>query len=158
LVESQSAQAIRQTYPVGLRDLADGGPFRLMAGQPTGGSELALMLGRSILGVGGYDPEAAARAYGYWFESGPFDIGEATRRALSAIPLQAWMQDRGHERAASAARAAADPDSQANDSLMRVSPLGIWGSNLDPGRLADLARADSQLTHPNLICQEACAV
>jgi ADP-ribosylglycohydrolase len=51
----------------------------------------------------------------------------------------------------------ANPDSQANGSLMRVSPLGIFSAG-EPAIAAELARADSRLTHPNQVCQDACAV
>ena len=36
---------------------------------------MALALARSIERSGGYDLEIAARAYGYWLQSGPFDLG-----------------------------------------------------------------------------------
>ena len=57
-----------------------------------------------------------------------------------------------------AAMQSADGDSQANGSLMRASPLGIWGQGLLPDDLAEIAREDSRVTHPNPVCQEACAV
>jgi ADP-ribosylglycohydrolase len=41
---------------------------------------------------------------------------------------------------------------------MRISPLGIWGYRLHPDALARHASADSILTHPHPVCQEACAV
>jgi ADP-ribosyl-[dinitrogen reductase] hydrolase len=53
-------------------------------------------------------------------------------------------------------RGAALVSSQANGSLMRQSPLGIFGWRMDAGELADLACRDSALTHPNPACQEAC--
>jgi ADP-ribosylglycohydrolase len=40
---------------------------------------------------------------------------------------------------------------------MRLSPLGILFAGSDPGTIAASARADSALTHPNPVCQEACA-
>ena len=40
---------------------------------------------------------------------------------------------------------------------MRAGPLGIWGWRHVPEDLADAARADSRITHPNIVCQEACA-
>jgi ADP-ribosylglycohydrolase/fructose-1,6-bisphosphatase/inositol monophosphatase family enzyme len=133
LVEFQSAEAIRAARPGGVRDLEDGGTFGTIAGQPTDDSEMALALARSIVAAGGYRPEAAFGAYRRWRESGPFDIGTTTQAGLSGFP---------------------NPDSQANGSLMRVSPLGILGWNRDA---TALARADSALTHPNPVCQDACA-
>jgi ADP-ribosyl-[dinitrogen reductase] hydrolase len=91
-----------------------------------------------------------ARAYRHWYQSGPFDVGGTTSQALSATI--------GQENAAEAAMGAASRSSQANGSLMRISPLGIYGQALQAEALADLARLDSSLTHPHPVCQEACAV
>jgi ADP-ribosylglycohydrolase len=40
---------------------------------------------------------------------------------------------------------------------MRQSPLAIWGHALPPHTLADCVRADTRLTHPSLVCQDASA-
>jgi ADP-ribosylglycohydrolase len=50
--------------------------------------------------------------------------------------------------------------SKANGSLMRATPLGIWGHRLSDDELAYYAQCDSKLSHPNLSCQhaEACYV
>ena len=148
-VEFEIASGLRHRYPQGVRELTGGGPWSTLAGQPTDDSELALMLARSILAAGRYDPEAAARAYGFWYRSRPFDVGNATRQALSALP--------DGPGAAEAAQRAADAHTQANGSLMRVSPLAIWGWRLPAERVAALARADSRLTHPSPVCQGAVA-
>src|SRR6202035_5006442 len=94
-----------------------------------------------------YDAESVAEAYGRWFASGPFDCGNTTRRALRAAA------NVGSNKAA-AARAAADPDSQGNGSLMRVAPIGIWAGSA--AEAAAAAIADSVLTHPNPVCRIAC--
>jgi ADP-ribosylglycohydrolase len=52
--------------------------------------------------------------------------------------------------------AEADPGRPANGSLMRISPLGIFGAGR-PDEAAGWARADSRLTHPHPACQTACA-
>ncbi|MDW8467738.1 MAG: ADP-ribosylglycohydrolase family protein [Burkholderiales bacterium] len=135
LVEFQDARAIAKAYPQGVRDLADGGTWGTIAGQPTDDTELALALARAILRAGRYDAEAALAAYRAWLASRPFDLGATTRAALAGRP---------------------DPESQANGSLMRVSPIGVWAAG-DPARAAEAARADSRLTHPNPVCVEACA-
>ena len=41
---------------------------------------------------------------------------------------------------------------------MRISPLGIAAHNLAPDHVAEMARLDSALTHPHIVCQESCAV
>ncbi|HPC46849.1 MAG TPA: ADP-ribosylglycohydrolase family protein, partial [Deltaproteobacteria bacterium] len=72
LVEFESAESIRRKYPGGLRELADGGTFNTIAGQPTDDSEMALMLARTLVERGSYDAEATFEAYKYWFNSHPF--------------------------------------------------------------------------------------
>lgn len=157
LVEFRSPAEIRRQYPDGLRLLEDDGPlspWRTLAGQPTDDSELALSLARALVAAGGYNLEAVARAYVGWFRSRPFDCGSTIGRALGA----ASDEDLAERRVASRLLASASSTSQANGSLMRISPLGIWGHRLPADQLADWARADSRLTHPHPVCQESCAV
>lgn len=61
LVEFQSPDEIRLGYPDGVRELADGGTWNTIAGQPTDDSEMALLLARMLVKTGLYDPEAAVR-------------------------------------------------------------------------------------------------
>ncbi|MDQ7825699.1 MAG: inositol monophosphatase family protein [Candidatus Eremiobacteraeota bacterium] len=152
LVEFMSPEDIRDAYPQGVRVLHNGGTFHTIAGQPTDDSEMALMLARTLVKRGTYDPDETAKAYVYWHDSGPFDMGTTTRWALSALKSSTG------EKALSVASREAFRDSQANGSLMRVSPLGIWGWDLAPEELAACARQDSSLTHQNQVCQDACAV
>ncbi|HVC32068.1 MAG TPA: ADP-ribosylglycohydrolase family protein [Chloroflexota bacterium] len=157
LVEFRSSAEIRRRYPDGPCLLEDDGPlspWHTLAGQPTDDSELALALARAIVATGGYDREAVAQAYVGWYRSAPFDCGTTIGHALGAVS----GDDLQGNRVAARLLASASPTSQANGSLMRISPLGIWGHALPLDQLADLARDDSKLTHPQPICQESCAV
>ena len=49
LVECEDAATIRAQYPQGVRELADGGVWNTIAGQPTDDSEMALALARSLV-------------------------------------------------------------------------------------------------------------
>ena len=49
LVEFKDANTIRTLYPNGVRELADGGVWDTLAGQPTDDSEMALALARSLI-------------------------------------------------------------------------------------------------------------
>ena len=49
LVEFQTPEQIRRAYPDGVRELADGGTWNTIAGQPTDDSEMALMLARMLV-------------------------------------------------------------------------------------------------------------
>jgi ADP-ribosylglycohydrolase len=97
---------------------------------------MALALARSILARGRYEAESVLAAYREWYRSGPFDIGTTTRAALAGYLMG---------------------ESQANGSLMRASPLGIYAHAMGPERAALLARQDSPLTHPNPVCGDAVA-
>lgn len=147
-VEFSSAAAIRARYPQGLRSVVGGGPFQVRPGQVTDDTELALALARSLAAFGA-DRDEVARAYLRWYRGGPFDVGGTTARALG---LEGRLRDL---RAADLA-AAASESSQANGSLMRCAPIALFAAE-DPAWAAELARADSGLTHPHDACREACA-
>ena len=150
LVEFEPEERIARLYPDGVCDLQDGGTWDILAGQATDDSELALALARTLLETGRYNREAVAAAYGEWYVSGPFDIGGTIEQALSA----AAGADAGHR--AEAVSSQADAGSQANGSLMRISPIGIWARQPE---VADrFAREDSRLTHPHEVCVDACGV
>ncbi|HXK11984.1 MAG TPA: inositol monophosphatase family protein [Vicinamibacteria bacterium] len=136
LVEFQAGESIRRSYPDGPRRLMDGGHWDILAGQPTDDSEMALALARSIASRGSFEREAAHAAYRAWLRSSPFDVGGTVGAALRDHP---------------------NPASQANGSLMRASPLGVYAHALDAPLAAELARQDSSLTHPNPVCGDAVA-
>jgi ADP-ribosyl-[dinitrogen reductase] hydrolase len=137
LVEFQTPAEIRKRYPDGVRELADGGTWNTLAGQPTDDSEMAIMLARTIVEAGAYDPSSALKAYRFWIDSAPFDCGGTISSALHGTT---------------------NLDSQANGALMRVSPLGIFGARHDIKQVAEWARQDAALTHPNPVCLHANAL
>ena len=133
LVEFQTPERIGRNYPDGVRQMQDGGTWNTIAGQPTDDSEMALALARSIIAEGVYVQDAARTAYEQWFASGPFDFGNTVRRGLGYDP---------------------DHTSQANGALMRVSPLGIFGSRFSSEEVGVWAEKDAIITHPNPICRQ----
>ena len=74
-MEFQPPEQIRREYPDGVRELAAGGTWNTIAGQPTDDSEMALLLARMLAEHGRYDSEEARKAYVFWLNSGPFDCG-----------------------------------------------------------------------------------
>jgi ADP-ribosyl-[dinitrogen reductase] hydrolase len=70
---------------------------------------MASMLARMLVDRGAYDPEETRKAYVYWLNSGPFDLGLTLVFGLRGLP---------------------NPDSQANGAMMRISLLGILRSQL----------------------------
>jgi ADP-ribosylglycohydrolase len=137
LVEFQGPEEIRRHYPDGVRALGDGGTWNTLAGQPTDDSEMALILARSLLEKGTYVQDAAREAYEFWLDSAPFDVGMTVLSGIRYEP--------NHE-------------SQANGALMRISPLGIFGANQAADQLAEWARRDAYITHPNRVCVDVNAL
>ena len=133
LVEFEHASTIQALYPTGVRELADGGVWNILAGQPTDDSEMALALARSLVRNEAFSIDDIRASYVRWCRSGPFDIGRTTRCGLGGKPIL---------------------DSQANGALMRISPLGVFGWRMAPEALAKLAAEDAALTHPNPVCQQ----
>jgi ADP-ribosylglycohydrolase len=111
------------------------------------------VLARTLLRDQAFADDNVAAAYGYWRQSAPFDVGGTIGKATEAI-LQA--QARGQD-PAQAARREANSASEANGALMRQSPLAIWGHALPAETLDAYVRADTRLTHPNRVCQDASA-
>jgi ADP-ribosyl-[dinitrogen reductase] hydrolase len=137
LVEFLDAGTIANQHPRGVRSLVDGGTWNTLAGQPTDDSEMALALARTLISQGEFQVESAFHAYRDWMESGPFDIGNTTRGALSG-------------------RLSAT--SQANGSVMRASPLALWNLAMDDEAREAMTRRDAAITHPHTNCRDATAV
>ena len=137
LVEFRTAEQIRREFPNGVRNLADGGPFNLIAGQPTDDSEMALALARVLAEQGTYCAKHARESYKRWLASDPFDCGGTVMNGL--MGRKDWR-------------------SQANGALMRVSPLGIFGASHDRAQVADWAELDASITHPHTVCRQANAL
>ena len=137
LVEFTRLSEIHRRYPNGVRDMADGGTWNTIAGQPTDDSEMALMLARSLVAQGRFDVEEVRKGYRYWLDSGPFDVGNTIQSGLAGWHI---------------------PDSQANGAMMRISPLGIFGVNYKLEEVAEWAKQDAAITHIHPVCQQANAL
>ena len=137
LVEFQAKEQIRADYPGGVRLLAEGGPFDLIAGQPTDDSEMALAMARQLAALGRYCAMRTGKAYRTWLDSAPFDCGITIRNALNGMP---------------------NPNSQANGALMRVSPLGIFGAGRKKADVMGWAKKDAALTHVHPVCGQTNAL
>jgi ADP-ribosylglycohydrolase len=92
------------------------------------------MLVRMLVEQRRYEGDQARQAYVFWLDSGPFDCGNTVRLGLRGQPNLA---------------------SQANGAMMRISPLGIFGANYELQQVAEWARQDAILTHPNALSLQA---
>lgn len=134
-----------------LVDMVGGGPFRLVPGQWTDDTAMALALMDSLLAHDILDEEDLMRRFIEWYEQGTysctgrcFDIGVTTRTALAR-----WKQS-GDPFAGST-----NPRTAGNGSLMRLAPVAIrYWNRLD--MLRDVAARQSRTTHGAPEAVDAC--
>lgn len=135
--DALGAQVEFETHPPRVTELTGGGPFQWSAGQPTDDSEMALSLARCLAHERRFDADRVLEAYRRWQATSPPDIGSTTAQGLSGHP---------------------NAESQANGSLMRISPLSIFCAGGEPELAAALAAQDASLTHPHPVCVSCTAV
>jgi ADP-ribosyl-[dinitrogen reductase] hydrolase len=154
-------------HPIGAADvdhaltMPGGGTWEVAPGQITDDGELTMSLLRALADAtkhGAPVVDHAASAYARWVASEPFDIGATTRTALGCLRHQRWA-DRAKETSLATAMTEAAKErcmpSKANGSLMRATPLGVWGARHGDEALARAAADDARLSHPNPACVDA---
>lgn len=135
---------------VPMTDLVGGGPFKLVAGQWTDDTSMALCLASSLI-ENGFDMHDQMERYVRWHEYGYmssngkcFDIGNATYEALMTF-----------KRTSDPLAGSFSPNSAGNGSIMRLAPVPI--RYLDTPELAlDLCVEQSRTTHQSPECLMAC--
>lgn len=135
-----------------------GGCWHVAPGQITDDGELTIALALGLAESPCFDRERVARRYADWIESAPFDIGGTTLNSLGSFERGRWAgvaRERGYAAAMSGAARELCMGSKANGSLMRATPLGVWGHRLRDEELAWYAEQDSGLSHPNPSCVDA---
>ena len=132
-------------------NMPGGGVWNVAPGQITDDGELTLCLAHALAGQPSFEIESIARQYASWIESHPFDIGITTRTSLGCfLHSTHWKricEEQGYAVGMRQAAAHGCIDSKANGSLMRATPLGIWGHYFSDADLAGYARQDSALSH-----------
>ncbi|NET61262.1 MAG: ADP-ribosylglycohydrolase family protein [Symploca sp. SIO2E6] len=137
-----------------------GGIWKVAPGQITDDGELTLCLAQALTKSQGFGIETVAQSYAQWVNSRPFDIGSTTAASLGSSSQYQWqgvLEQQGYAAVMTQAAAQRCMKSKANGSLMRISPLGIWGYRLSNEELARFAQQDSRLSHPNPSCCYAVA-
>jgi ADP-ribosyl-[dinitrogen reductase] hydrolase len=151
-VEFKSASEISAEHGR-LDEMIGHGTWNQPAGTITDDTEQALCIARSLVEQQAFDPADVADRFVAWYDTGPFDIGGMTRRALNRLKRgdswgeagqQVWEQS---------------PEGQnaGNGSVMRCAPLAISYAT-DWERLAEVSRQSSQITHADPRCTYGCAV
>lgn len=129
----------------GVPRILGGGPFDLYEGQYTDDSELALGIWYSILEKNEYDIEHIVQQFYAWYNSSPFDIGNATRTAF----------DTGTTRKDMLSNAQSNGCSLSNGCLMKISPIGaLCVLSASPINTNKIAKEVCELTNPHNICVE----
>ncbi|QIB79546.1 ADP-ribosylglycohydrolase family protein [Haloferax volcanii] len=151
-VEFKSASKISAEHGR-LDEMIGHGTWNQPAGTITDDTEQALCIARSLVEQQAFDPADVADRFVAWYDTGPFDIGGMTRRALNRLKRgdswgeagqQVWEQS---------------PEGQnaGNGSVMRCPPLAIpYATDWD--RLATVSRQSSQITHADPRCTAGCAI
>ena len=133
-----------------LTDMVGGGPFRLLPGQWTDDTSMALCLAASLV-ENGFDLRDQMLRYVRWRDTGylssngrSFDIGVATSAALERF-----------RRTGNPVAGSRDPDSAGNGSIMRLAPVPIHYLDT-PEQAIALSAVQSGTTHQAPECLGAC--
>ena len=151
-VEFKSASQISAEHGR-LDEMIGHGTWNQPAGTITDDTEQALCIARSLVEHEEFAPADFADRFVACYDTGPFDIGGMTRRALNRLKRgdewgeagqQVWEQS---------------PEGQnaGNGSVMRCAPLAISYAR-DSERLIEVSRQSSQITHADPRCTYGCAV
>jgi ADP-ribosyl-[dinitrogen reductase] hydrolase len=147
-----------------------GGVMQLGKGQITDDGELTLTLLRHILphrdGMG-IPKTNMTRAHAEWYDSNPFDMGgtcaNAFKRASKLVYNTPTGKSFNHDdyEAYQNFVKEVNAESEANGALMRATAIATWlGYQEEPfiHHIVSSAMIDAELSHPNIVCQEANAV
>lgn len=151
-VEFNSAAQIQAEHGV-VTEMMGHGTHKQPAGTVTDDTQMALCIARSLSEHGTFHTGDIASRFVEWYDSEPFDIGRMTILSLSRLKhgddwdeagRHVWQQSREGQNAG-------------NGSVMRCPPLAVRYST-DWGRLAEVSRQSSLITHADPRCTYGCAV
>jgi ADP-ribosyl-[dinitrogen reductase] hydrolase len=139
-LEFMSRAAVRAAWPDGLHDIVGGGWLHLEPGETTDDTAMMLALARACDETGIDLPTAAAN-FVAWADTGPKDIGIATRKAIDLLRRGRRWDEAGEE------LQARTPDGIAgNGSVMRCAPVALRFRS-SPADLVRYALDTSRITH-----------
>jgi ADP-ribosylglycohydrolase len=137
--EGKDAQAIREVFPQGVRDLApppEGSPF-------DDDAAMTLLLADSLAEKGDFDAEDVAQRWVKWMNTDGRGIGFTTQRALRLIESGTKPFEAG--------RLAMGPRSASNGPVMRCLPVALrYHDNLD--KLVRVSTQQAAITHADERC------
>lgn len=129
------------------------GTWNQPAGTITDDTEQTLCIARSLVEHQTFAPADVAERLVAWYDSGPFDIGGMTRRALDRLKHGDAWDEAGQQ----VWENSLEGQNAGNGSVMRCAPLAIpYATDWD--RLVEVSRQSSQITHADPRCTYGCAV
>ena len=136
-----------------LDEMVGHGTWNQPAGTITDDTEQALCIARSLVEHQAFDPGDVAERFVAWYDSGPFDIGGMTRRALIRLKRGDPWDEAGQQ----VWEQSPEGQNAGNGSVMRCPPLAIpYASDWD--RLVEVSRQSSQITHADQRCTYGYAI
>ena len=151
-VEFKSRGEIQTEYGT-VDEMIGYGTWGKPAGTITDDTEQALCIARSLTEQGAFDPTDVADRFVAWFNSGPFDVGRMTAKALRRLDRGESWEEAGQ----SVWEESAEGANAGNGSVMRCPPLAIAFAD-DFGTLQQVSRQSSQITHADPRCTYGCAI
>jgi len=140
----------RGTFPP-LTDMVGGGLLKLVAGQWTDDTSMALCLGASLLECEGFDPDDQMVRYLRWVQQGYFsstgrfvDVGMTVATALAR-----------YERTGEPFSGSTEEDTAGNGCIMRLAPIPLY-YHRDREAVWHYAAESSKTTHGAAECLDAC--
>lgn len=134
-------------------DMVGGGPFRLVAGQFTDDTSMALCMAESLIKKKTFDGSDIMGRFVRWWREGHlssngrcFDIGITTAQALGKFRSNPT---------GSPYCGSTDPSASGNGSIMRLCPIPMFFAN-QPRLAMERAAESSRLTHGSDHCLSAC--
>lgn len=149
-VEFKSPGEIQATHGT-LTAMVGNGTWGQPAGTITDDTEQALCIARSVVEQGEFDPADIADRFVQWYETGPFDIGNMTRRALQKLKAGQSWDVAGQQ----VWEESPEGSNAGNGSVMRCPPLAVAYAD-DYETLARVSRQSSKITHADPRCTYAC--
>jgi ADP-ribosyl-[dinitrogen reductase] hydrolase len=154
-VEFKSQRAIQEEHGT-LTEMVGNGTWNKPAGTVTDDTDQMLCIARSLAENEEFVPEDVARRFVEWYESGPFDIGNMTRDALSRLSgnEEAWREvgEELYEDLRTQPNAGAG-----NGSVMRCAPIAVAYKD-DFNSLFKASVDSSRITHADPRCTYGCAL
>ncbi len=126
-----------------ITDLVGGGYHRLLPGQVTDDTEMALCLARSIAEKRGFDPADIAQRFVGWYEDNQIGAGGTTRAAINRLKQgYPWYDAANSEKCL---------QSLGNGSVMRCAPVAMYDA-LHSDELVAHSHDQGIITHPHHHC------